>query len=94
MRPVRVATSLGRAKVHNWNTQEQGTGTPMKLRIFTAAHAIPPVLSMGQSLPLVTPRIERAAEPAPPRETEQPKPSSPADAVQEGVKALRGILRF
>lgn len=25
-----------------------------------AAHAIPPVLSMGQSLPLVTPRIERA----------------------------------
>lgn len=37
---------------------------------------------------------ERAAEPAPQREAEQPKPSSPADAVQEGVKALRGILRF
>jgi len=33
-----------------------------------------------------------AAEPAPKREAE--KPESPADAVQEGVKALRGILRF
>ncbi len=37
---------------------------------------------------------ERAAEPAPQREAEQPPPPSPADAVQEGVKALRGILRF
>lgn len=35
---------------------------------------------------------ERA--PSPQREAEQPKPSSPADAVEEGVKALRGILRF
>lgn len=37
---------------------------------------------------------ERTPEPAPQREAEQPKPPSPADAVQEGVKALRGILRF
>ena len=37
---------------------------------------------------------ERAAEPAPQREAEQPRPSSPADAVQEGVKALRGIFGF
>jgi hypothetical protein len=40
---------------------------------------------------------ERGAESAPQREAEpaqEPKQPSPADAVQEGVKALRGILRF
>ena len=37
---------------------------------------------------------ERGAETPPPREAEQAKPPSPADAVQEGVKALRGILKF
>jgi len=37
---------------------------------------------------------ERTPEPTPPREGDQPKPQSPADAVEEGVKALRGILRF
>jgi hypothetical protein len=35
---------------------------------------------------------ERGAEPQ--REAEQPKPPAPADAVQEGLKALRGILKF
>ncbi len=43
-----------------------------------AAHAIPPVLSMGDSLPLVTPKIERAPSSAPepdrePREMPTPK---------------------
>lgn len=37
---------------------------------------------------------DRAAEPAPQGEAEQPKPPAPADPVQEGVKALRGILGF
>ena len=42
---------------------------------------------------------DRSAESAPqrnaePQQAEQPKAPSPADAVQEGMKALRGILRF
>jgi hypothetical protein len=37
---------------------------------------------------------ERQAEPAPEREAEQARPPTRGDAVQEGVKALRGILRF
>ncbi|OGA14721.1 MAG: hypothetical protein A3H33_02995 [Betaproteobacteria bacterium RIFCSPLOWO2_02_FULL_65_20] len=43
-----------------------------------------------------SPAPERGAESAPQREAEPAKtePPSPADAVQEGVKALRGILRF
>lgn len=30
----------------------------------------------------------------PPAQADKPQPQTPADAVQEGVKALRGILRF
>jgi hypothetical protein len=42
---------------------------------------------------------EAAAQPSPqadtpPAQAEKPQAPSPADAVQEGVKALRGILRF
>jgi hypothetical protein len=42
---------------------------------------------------------ERAPEPAPqgsapPAQADQPQTPTPTDAVQEGVKALRGILRF
>ena len=42
---------------------------------------------------------EPAAAPAPqadtaPAQAEKPQNPNPADAVQEGVKALRGILRF
>jgi hypothetical protein len=36
-----------------------------------------------------------AEQPAPPQETSQPAPSgTPADAVQEGIRSLRGILKF
>jgi hypothetical protein len=31
---------------------------------------------------------------APPAQADKPQAPTPADAVQEGVKALRGILRF
>jgi len=42
---------------------------------------------------------EASATPAPqvdtpPAQADKPQSPTPADAVQEGVKALRGILRF
>jgi hypothetical protein len=49
------------------------------------------------------PAMQRGAEPAatpspqaenPPGQTEKPQAPTPPDAVQEGVKALRGILHF
>lgn len=46
------------------------------------------------------PRAQRETEPTPPpqadapAQAEQPQAPNPAEAVQEGVKALRGILRF
>lgn len=36
----------------------------------------------------------RASTPPPQRPTQAEQPPSPADAVQEGIKTLRGILRF
>ncbi|OGA50623.1 MAG: hypothetical protein A3G25_08995 [Betaproteobacteria bacterium RIFCSPLOWO2_12_FULL_63_13] len=58
----------------------------------TGRRAAPMHDTPGERSPESAP--ERASEPAPQREADQPKPPSPADAVEEGVKALRGILRF
>ncbi len=50
-------------------SSQQASGDPR------AAHAIPPALAMGQSLPLVTPRAERA--PAPTREHDEEREFEP-----------------
>ena len=62
----------GRKMKLELGSSQQASGDPR------AAHAIPPGLSMGQSLPLLTPRIERAPtrerdDDEPEREFERPK---------------------
>jgi hypothetical protein len=41
-----------------------------------------------------TPSGQPQLDPDDPAQAEQPQAPNPAEAVQEGVKALRGILRF
>jgi len=72
----------------------------VKLRLKSTAMTL---LAEGEGGGASAPAMQRGAEPAatpspqadnPPAQTEKPQAPTPPDAVQEGVKALRGILRF